>query len=492
MTADITALANVPGLRPEESRLLIQLIRRYDANRSRNYLRTLYYDGERSLRRAGKLGMSMPPSLGKLESVIGWPAKAVEVLDNRLDLQGFVMAGQAESDDGLAEIVEDNQLFVESSQAHIASMIHGVAFATVVQGDEAAGDPPVVISTYSATAASAIWSARARRLVAGLTVDEGIDGLESPQLTLWMDDRTVSIWREGNDYAVQRTPHTLGRVPMVMLAHRPRLGKRYGMSRITRPLMDFTDAAARTVIRMEGTAEFFSFPQRWITGVDEDDFDQDAFTTYLNRLLTLGADEDGNQPSLGTFSAASPQPHIDQLRALAMMVSGETAIPPNSLGIIQDNPSSADAIRAAEAELVKVAERAQLVYGSGWCEIMRLAQQTRDGTPDERLDQLRAKWRDPSTPTKAASAQAVMSLVSVGALPPASEVTWEMLGLDPVTISRLKADVARQQGQDMLDQLLTGTAQAAPEARAAVADEGTTPQLPTPATAPGDQEQVTQ
>ncbi|WP_312715485.1 phage portal protein [Corynebacterium flavescens] len=467
----IITLTNAPGLLPEEYRLLVQLVQRWQSSRPRNHLRTLYYDGERSLRRAGQLGMSVPPQLGKLETVIGWPAKSVEVLDNRLDLQGFVMANQAEADDSLAEIIEDNQLLVESSQAHIASMIHGVAFATISAGDETVGEPPVVIQTRSATEGSALWSQRSRRIVAGMTINEGIDGVESPELNLWMSDRVVTIWQEGNSYQVLRQPHSLGKVPMVMLAHRPRLNKRYGMSRITRPLMDLTDAAARTVIRMEGTAEFFSFPQRWITGVDEDDFDEDMFVTYLNRLLTLGADEDGNQPSLGTFSAASPQPHIDQLRAIAMMVAGETSIPPDSLGIIQDNPSSADAIRATEAELVKVAERAQLVYGSSWCEVMRLAQHARDGTPDGRLSRLQAKWRDPSTPTKAAAAQSVMSLATAGVLPPQSEVTWEQLGFDPVTISRLKADALRNQGAGMLNQLLTGAQQASTQSVAAVADE---------------------
>lgn len=472
-SSSLTTLTNAPGLLPEEYRLLVQLVARYKANVSRNHLRTLYYDGERSLRRAGKLGMAMPPQLGKLESVIGWPAKAVEVLDNRLDLQGFVMADQAEADDSLAEIVTDNQLLVESSQAHIASMIHGVAFATVTAGDEAAGEPPVVVQTRAATEGSALWSQRSRKIVAGMTINDGIDGIEFPELNLWMADRVVTVWREGNGYAVVRQPHTLGSVPMVMLAHRPRLGKRYGMSRITRPLMDFTDAAARTVVRMEGTAEFFSFPQRWVSGALAEDFDEDTFLTYLNRLLVLGRDEDGSAPTMGTFSAASPQPHIEQLRAIAMLVAGETSIPPDSLGIIQDNPSSADAIRANEAELVKVAERTQMVYGASWCEVMRLAQHARDGAADERLTRLQAKWRDPSTPTKAADAQSVMTLVQAGVYPAQSEVTWEQLGLDPVTISRLKADALRNQGSDMLDQLLGGTQAASPEATDSVADEGT-------------------
>ena len=455
LSARLPGVLDAAPLTAQEAGLLKKLYNQLTANSARNRLRTLYYDGERSLRRAGELGMSMPPQLGKLESVIGWPAKAVEVLDNRLDLEGFVVSGQAETDGSLDEIVSDNDLIVESSQTHIASMTHGVAFATVSAGDPLAGEPPVIVQTRSALDATALWSQRSRCIVAGLTVNRGVEGAESDEVCLWLPDATLSIIAADGGLIVHRIPHNLGRVPMVMLPYRPRLGKAFGMSRISRPLMDATDAAARTIIRMEGTAEFFSFPQRYALNVHKDDFEEDVFATYLNRLLTLAPPEDGGPaPQMGTFAAASPEPHIAQLRALATLVSGETGIPPNALGIIHDNPSSADAIRAAEAELVKIAERAQVVYGHAWCEVMRIAQQLRDGTPDDRLAGLRAQWRDPSTPTKAANAQMVFSLVSAGILPAQSEVTWELLGLDRTTISRLKAHAAAGRARDRIDKLL--------------------------------------
>lgn len=478
MTQDVVELTNAP-LDPDEYRLLVKLTDQWKKQLSRNKLRTLYHDGERSLRAAGKLGFAMPPELGKLESVVGWPGKAVEVLDNRLDLQGFVSEGAAESNAGIDEIVEDNDLLVESSMAHIASMTHGVSFVGVSAGDPALGEPPAVITTRDATEATALYSVRSRRVVAGLTINEGLEGLESPQITLWMDDRVVTIWREGRNFQVRRQTHSMGRTPMVMLPYRPRLGKRYGMSRISRALMDTTDSAARTIIRMEGTAEFFSFPQRWATGVDQADFDDVTFTTYLNRLLALGTvDDDGHQPALGQFSAQSPEPHIAQLRASAMMASGETGIPADRLGIIQDNPSSADAIRAQESELVKIAERSQMIYGHGWVDVVRMAQHARDGMADDSLGRLRSQWRSAATATKAADAQSTMTLVSSGVLEPKSEITWELLGLDPVTVSRLKAEALRNQGENMLDQLLAGTAEAGDEARANVVDEGQSAETP--------------
>lgn len=459
MTTTITDLARLgettAALTPDEMVVLGKLVKQYSATLRRNHLRTFYFDGEHSLRTLGKLGMAMPPQIGKLESVLGWPQKAVEVLDNRLELQGFVAADQTEADPSLEQIAVDNDLYTEASMAHTASMIHGVAFATIFAGDPTQGEPEVIITTRSAEEATALWSQRSRRVVAGMTVNSGLDGLESDQINLFLPDRVVSVWKEGNGLAVQRQEHALDRVPMVMLPYRPKLGKRYGASRITRALMNLTDSAVRTLLRMEGTAEFFSFPQRWATGVAEEDFD-DTFKTYLNRLLALGADENGNQPTLGTFSAASPQPHIEQLRAIAMLVAGETSIPVSYLGIIHDNPSSADAIRAAESDLVKVAERAQSVYGAKWSEALRIAQHMRDGRADDSLDRLQAKWRDAATPTKAADAQSTMALVQAGVLPAQSEVTWEQLGYDPVTISRLKAANAQQTMVDRIATLAAG------------------------------------
>ncbi|MBC3186298.1 phage portal protein [Corynebacterium sp. zg-331] len=469
----IHRILSAPGLDAVEARLLGQLASTWSANLSRNLLRSAYYDGEHSLRAAGRMGIAIPPVMERISTVLGWPAKAIEVLDNRLDLQGFVIRGEADQDEGVQEIVTDNHLLTESSMIHIDSMIHGVAFVTITQGDPLAGEPDVVISARSATEASALWSNRARRIVAGMTINPGIPGVEPDQVCLWMEDRVVTCWQDGNAVAIDRRPHSLGRVPMVMLPYRPRMTKRYGMSRISRPLMDATDSAARTLLRMEGTAEFFSFPQRYILNAQPEDFDQDTFTTYLNRLLVLSPAEDGGaKPEVGTFGAASPAPHIEQLKAIAMLVSGETGIPPGALGIIHDNPSSADAIRVGEAELVKIAERAQAVYGAEWVEVIRIAQHIRDGIPDERMAGLQAQWRDPATPTRAADAQSVMSLVQAGVYPARSRVTWERLGLDPVTISRLEAEALRDQGQQMLHDLMANEdEEPTPEALIAASDE---------------------
>lgn len=439
------------GLDATEQIHLRRLINQYTAHQAANDLRTLYYLGKHSLRAAGKLGMAMPPGLARLETVLGWPAKAVTTLEHRLNLSGFVLPNQPTKDEGLSDIWADNNMPVEVSMTHTASLIHGTAFVTISAGDQAAGEPPVLVQARSAREATCLWSHRRREIIAGLTVNTETEW-EPGSMSLWLPDRVVTLTKTNSSWEVERRPHRLGIVPMVMLSFRPHLEREFGVPRISNTVMGLTDSAARTVLRMEGTAEFFSFPQRYAIGVEEDDF-ADSFKTYLNRFLALGRDGEGNAPEMGQFSSSSPQPHIEQLRATAMLFSGETSIPLGYLGIIHDNPSSADAIRAAEADLITVAERAQSVYGYGWAKVMRIAQYIRDGHPNDQLRHLEVQWKDPATPTKAANAQSVMALVSAGVLPAHSEVTWELLGYDQATISRLKADTAVDDSKHRLETL---------------------------------------
>lgn len=457
------------GLDARENAILKKLATQWKAHQPQNDLRGLYYLGKRSLSAAGKLGFAMPPSLEKLAIPIGWPAKAVSALEHRLDIRGFLIPEDPDRDDGIDEIVRDNDLLLESSMAHTAGLIHGAAFVTVSAGDQQAGEPPAIIAARSAREATALWSKRSRQVTAGLTINSGNGIDEPPQATLWLPHQVITITKSRAGYQVQRTPHQLGRVPMELLAFRPYLENEHGQPRINDVVMGLTDAAVRTVLRMEGTAEFFSFPQRYALGANKDDF-ENTFKVYLNRLLALGRDDEGNLPELGEFKSSSPEPHIAQLRALGAQFAGEVGVPLNQLGIVQDNPSSADAIRAAESELIKTAERAQRGYSRPWSRTVAMAHQIYvGGRPDPRLDRLMTQWYSAATETQAATSQSVMALVTAGVLPARGRITWEQLGYDEATIRRLEADSLRERSDRMLE-TLTGAAGVTPDL-AAHADE---------------------
>lgn len=448
------------ALDAKEARLVQKLVDSIVEHEPRNALRSAYIDGENRLQH---LGLSIPPELRNIEAVVGWPAKAVYTLENRLDLDGFVLTDGSPADERLDGLADRNNLRGESSQGHTASLTHGTAFVSVTPGD-GVRTPDAVIMAHSARQATALRSRTTRLLTAGM-VATAPDADQPGSVTVFTEDAEIVLIYEGSKVWVERNEHGLGRVPMVDLSHRPWLERPFGISRISRPVMSLTDQAVRALVRAEAHGEFLSFPQRFLMGADQDAFrtsDGETVTgweLYLGRLNAIPRDKNDNLPELKEFAGTSGQAHTEHLRSIAMMFSGETSIPPSFLGVIQDNPASADAIRAAEADLVKHAERAQSVFGQAWCEVARLAVHVADGVYPDHLEGLRARWRDAATPTRAAAAQSVMSLVSAGILPPISEVTYELLGYDESMIRRLMADATRAAATGALTELLQPTAE---------------------------------
>jgi len=465
-----------PQLHDDEQRLRNELRNQLQEKEKRNALRSAYYDGKRRLE---KFGISIPEELRDVETVIGWPAKTVDVLEQRLNFEDYVMPEESSLLDDLAEIDAMNNMGLERSQAHVSALIHGTAFVFVTAGDEAAGEPEIVYSIRSARQATALYNRRARRLDAALEVVSG-RGSELTEI-LYMPDRVLVMERDQNGtWTVDRRPNPTGRVLCVPLIHRPFIERKFGMSRITRPVMSWTDMGVRTVMRTEVSAEFYSSPQRYAIGVDEGAFaDKDGniktgWETVLGRIWAVPHgeyDEDsGTTPhptAVGQFPQMTMQPNIEHLREIATMFAGETSIPVSYLGIIHDNPASADAINAGEADLNKVAERDHVSFGSGWVSLAQLSIMLRDETDElpEELRLLKSRWGNPATPTRQAAAQSVMSLVSTGVYLPRSEITWEQIGLDQATIDRLKLEEKAEQARIKREMLVQAAAAASPRAQ---------------------------
>jgi len=441
---------------------LSSLVTQLDARRPRLAVRDAYYDGKKRLDR---YGISIPPQMRDLETVIGWPAKTCDVLASRLHLGGFVVPGQSSADTGIEDIFAANSMAVEIPQAFVSTFIHGVSFVAVTGGDTSIGEPEVLIQTMPATEATGLWDGRRRRLAAALWMPAFDARSRKPQTAvLYLDDQVITLSKEyGGKWLAERAFHKLGRVPVVPLRYRPRMGRPFGMSRISRSVISLTDQAVRTMLRTEVSAEFYSSPQRYMLGAEESAFvgsDGQARTQWeavIGRMLTISRDEDGEIPTVGQFPQISMQPHAEHLRSIAMMFAGETAIPPSNLGIIHDNPASAEAIDAAWADMVGVAELCQVELGSGLTEVAQLAVMTRDGLSEVPKDllRLRPKFRDASTPTKQAQTQSTVMQITAGVLRPDSEVALEQLGYDQTDIERIQAEHRRASAGTRMDALIT-------------------------------------
>ena len=444
-------------------KLLSQLLRRAPYNR----LRELYYDGNDEIE---SLGIATPQLIQDIKSVVGWPGMAVNTLEERLDWQGVALLGEDTDDPlGLRDVIIDNELESQTQQGNLESLIHGCGFVVASRGDPIEGEPEWLITIEPPTRMTGEWSPRQRRLSSALSVEADEATRQITSLTLYLPAQTIFCERPNPSsemQVVRRALHNLGRVPVEPLINQPRRSRPWGRSEITPALRSYTDSGVRTMLSMEVSREFYSSPKEFILGASESAFTDEqgnpipAWMSYLGRFKALERDDEGNLPEVQQFSAASPAPYVEQVKLLAQMVAGEASIPESYLGFVSANPSSADAIRATEARLVKRAERRQQVLGRSWANVLRLVVAMRDGGLSADARGLVSRWRDAATPTRAAQADATMKLVGVGVLPPDSDVTYEQLGFDQTTIARLRADVRRRRSERMLNQL-TGAAEQA-------------------------------
>ncbi|MFF0166832.1 phage portal protein [Streptomyces prasinus] len=417
-------------------------------------LRDAYFNGEQLVR---DLGISIPPQLKGLHTVIGWPRVGIESLEERLDLEAFRWADGADSAE-LSEIAEANDLFDESSLAHLDALVYGREYLAVGSGD-CDGECPPLISAESPLDMTLMWDARLRMGTAALrecAADSYIEsGPEERMLVLYLPDQTVMcLPSEGGGWeVVDRDMHNLGVVPVVRMANRQRTADRVGKSEITPEVMSITDAACRRLMGMEVAAEFFGAPQRYILGASESAFQdadgtaKSAWETYIGRVLALERDEDGQVPSVGQFAAHDPTGMTKIIDLYARIMSSQFGLPPHMLGYTTDNPASADAIRSTEAKLVKRSERRIRRFGKAWQDAMRLALWVRDGEPPDKTRRIETVWRNPATPTVAAQVDATVKLVQAGVLPADSDVTLEMAGFTEAQRQRIAVDRRRTAGR---------------------------------------------
>jgi hypothetical protein len=439
------------SLTPDELGLVQQLYMKLQYHDYKNYLLERYYEGKNKLK---DLRISIPPQLTTVETVVGWAGTAVDVLEERLDLEGFIAADTL----GINEIFRANELDLESSLAHKDALVFGTGFVTVGRGRDGEADPLITIE--SPKKMTAIYDLRTRRVSAALLVNRDDNG-KPVTGTLYTPEQNIYLEFYNKTWVdVDRDIHNLGRVLVAQLPNNPRTGEPNGRSEITPAVRSYTDSAMRTLLGAEVAREFYSAPQRYILGASEDTFlDSDGnklnpWTVYQGRVLGVPYNEaEGVMPQVGQFNANDTRPYFEQIRAYAQLLAAETAIPASYLGFQTDNPASADAIRQMEARLVKRAERRQRQFGRTWLEVAKLAMLVRDGSVPAEMADVRPVWRDASTPTRAAAADEVMKLIQAGVLTPDSDVTYNRIGLTETDKQVIKFEKASKSAEQFVSNL---------------------------------------
>jgi hypothetical protein len=435
----------VDGLPAEETDMLHELIFVLDDKTQNNYERVIYYKGKNYLK---DLGISIPQSLKGLHGSVGWAAKAVDALAVRSRFDGFAFSdGQTHDIDS---VFATNFFKSKYQQSVTSELINSCAFLTVSKGGE--DEPPVIVNAYSALNASAVWDFRKNRIKYGLVVAdkqkkfEASNELEPTAVNLYTNTDIWEITKKNELWSAKRLPHDMGRPLMEALVYRPSLDRPFGRSRITRDVMEIVDNATRESVRTEIHSEFFTSPQRVILGVDPNDVfsGKSEQQALIGSFLALGRDEEGEVPQVTQFSQASMQPHLDYMKSLALRFSAMTNVPVSEMGVVSDNPSSADAILAAKEGLVLEAEDLNASNGETLKSIGRMAISILQNKPLSELtdveNSIAPRFKSPATPSIVSQADAWVKLASSTTSEswlPKTPIYWEEIGLPEEKVNRV-------------------------------------------------------
>lgn len=343
-----------------------------DNKRGRVLLRYKYYDMKN---RETDLGKTIPDEFRYLRSTLGWCARAVDALADRLVFRGF-----DQDNFDMAEIYKMNNADILFDSAVLGALISSCDFI-YISADNSGYPRLQVIDGANATGR---MDPITGMLLEGYAVlERDVNGY--PILEAYFEPGQTVYYRKGNQIMMQ--PEVVGNPApyplLVPIIYRPDATRPFGHSRISRACMQIMQDALKALRLSKVSSEFYSFPQKYVTGLAQD-AEMDKWKATISAMLAFTKDEDGDAPKLGQFTQQSMSPYTEQLRTYASLFSGETGLTLDDLGFTSDNPSSAEAIKATHENLRLTARKAQRTFGTGFLNAGYLAACVRDNYPYQR------------------------------------------------------------------------------------------------------------
>ena len=458
----------VPGLPGETNDTINTLMRQLETRAPGNLTRAAHYD-QHTMARA--LSNARRAEFRKVQAVMGWTTKAVDALGNLIVFDGLAIPGAEVADFGLDAYLTNNRLIEESAQIQTDALIHGPAFLVTTRGDTTRGEPAALTTTATALAATGTWDARLRQITAFLSVT-AVDADKRPTaFTLYVPHEAHACERIDGEWAATTVPTGLPFVPVEPLVYRPRIGRPFGSSRVSRAAISAQAGALRTVVRSELGAEAYIDPVRAFLGADNKQFLNEDGTPNAaaqgaasGRVIVvppnwtgpagdpIADDQSPIIPKLETIPGSDMRPHRDQLEMFAGLFSAETDLPLSEMGIRGGSvPVSAQALQASRNSLNLMAEAAIRTAAPAWVRSAQTAYMIGEGITDraalpEPLRKLAATFREPSRPSRGEVGDFMLKVTTAGIVPAESRVALEALGFSQSDIERILADRRQSQG----------------------------------------------
>lgn len=316
---------------------------------------------------------------------VGWIPKAVDALTNRLQFSSF----------GNDDEMMVNDIFMRNNRDVLfktmfkGAIISSCDFVYITKNTDGTARLQV-IDGYNATG---VIDTSTMLLTEGYAVLERDSYTGQPTLEAYFTKGSTQYFKNGEPMG--EIVNNLDYPLLVPIIYNPDATRPFGRSLISDSLMKYVDDAKETMRLMSISAQFYSFPQKWVTGLDNDLENFDKWKMVMSAMMAFAKDEDGNSPTVGQFMQQSMSPYNDELKTLASMFSGETGLTLDDLGFTTSNPSSAEAIKATHESLRLMARSAQETFEVGIINVAFLAKSLENDFQFKRSEfaNLKVRWK---------------------------------------------------------------------------------------------------
>jgi hypothetical protein len=402
------------------SDLLVELLRELEAPQNRYARYGQYYRGDNPLQFVSPESQAaIGRRLSKL--VVNVPRVLVNALAERCRILGF------NPDETIWQDFVANDLDQQAGIVHRSALLYGQSFV-IVWGDS----PRPIATVESPLNVQVLTDPATGEITAG--VKKWIDKrAKQTHAMLYLPDR-IEHWRADQDGAsaaalklVETLDNPLNTVPVTRFNNADLIGD--GVSEIA-DIMCLTDALSKISTDMLVGSEFYAKPRRVLTGVEM--VEQPKLDENNNPILDSNGEPvmevvspvpdndrlivlENEQAKATQLAGGDPSSYKNMADLILSEIASVSSLPPHFLGILHDNPSSADSLRASEAGLTSKAAAKQNAFGKSWERVGKLMKAVRTGADLADIE-CKVVWCDPATRSESQAADAVVKLVQAGIL----------------------------------------------------------------------------
>ncbi len=394
-----------------------------------------YYNAENSY---VDFGISVPVKMMNSKPGIGWASRAVNTLSDRVVFDGF--ANDTFSINELFDEINAKRVLNKAKKdAHIA----GVSFVAISETPNG-----VALIPFTASEATGVVDDNTGLLSYGLAVlswtgDDALaqSSVSEPKDYVVFTPEATTIYKNKKIDSITKNP--TGRTMLHALTHGATASQPLGRSRITKTVRRIVQEVARVKRRYEIAGEFYSTPQRWVLGTEQD-FTQEQknkLDSTIGKAWVFSKDDDGDKPEIGQLAQMSINQFEDNKKGLARDFCAETALTLRNLGYETANPTSAESLSAMSDDLLLEARASQDEMGEQIKQIaisIRLTLNKSDKVPED-LENIKAAWRPIFQVDVGAAGDAVYKLIQAMPELAGSVQIYQMLGMGVREAESLKA-----------------------------------------------------